>query len=682
MSNATATVSASWSPTALTTASASQTASRTASPTPSSNPTTIAGVNIIGNRAGVAGGGIFLSSCDALLGGVVVSGNTAPEGGGVFSTGASAVSVCATLFFNNLATQTALPVPTNASSLGAAMGSSALRGSATALASAFGGGWAVLDPLSDVHLCDAAACATYLEMDGGVTGASAMARLPFSVTLATLVAQAATAQRLYAGPTAARAAALTGPLAPGTAASRPSTASAAAVLGGLTAAAAQLAPNATNCAWAGNAASGPGGDISVRSSGTAAAVAAAFPPLVYLADSILYSSTSAVAGGAVYAATQPVSLSSLAIVGAVAGDVFACSSGGSDCALAARSSYDGVTSASGAPLGSAAGFGGAIALNAPVYAEITGVNVTGSSARYGGALWLSPYDAAFVAASADASIAALPPTVVASSSLPALASAVVIAAGTSVPLPPTFDGRIVMQSIAALNVSAAAAGGAVFVAGSGLPACFGCGPGLMTSGGSAAPAPAPVSAALLAAPPGYGPAAASLPVRLDVISTAPLTNGSVSLVSLVAAPVAVATLRLIDAFNQSATSDFTTVCTVTVLSAAGDGSALVLMYPAAYTAAAGVIGIFPFGITSAPGSAGTVQLTCTVGYAGTYYKLSRTVVPVVTSTITLKVAAVAAPAAPAPSGACGLATANLTVGAPVPHAVLLPSVAGEPITPD
>ncbi len=302
----------------------------------------------------MAGGDIYLSSCDALLGGAVVSGNAAPEGGGAFSTGASTVSVCASLFFNNRAAGVAVAAAAvNASAgAGAGAGSSSARGLTAALVGGggYGGGWAVLDPLSDVQLCDAPACAVYISAAGGRTVASAAARLPFSATLGTLVAQAARAQRLLAGPAPAPPAALARPLAPGTAAARPpADASAAALLAALLSAAAALEPNSTNCAWAGNAAAGPGGDVSVRASRPAAAVAAAFPPLVYLADSVLFASASAAAGGAVYASAQPVSLSALAIVGAVAGDVYACgraagsgSGPASACALAASTLYDGV----------------------------------------------------------------------------------------------------------------------------------------------------------------------------------------------------------------------------------------------------------------------------------------------------------------------------------------------------
>ena len=56
--------------------------------------------------------------------------------------------------------------------------------------------------------------------------------------------------------------------------------------------------------------------------------------------------------------------------------------------------------------------------------------------------------------------------------------------------------------------------------------------------------------------------------------------------------------------------------------------------------------------------------------------------PVVTSLITLRVSAMAAARLPVAAGACGVASANLTAGAAVPRAVLLPSVAGAPIAPD
>lgn len=631
---------------------------------------TAGAVTIVNNSAAVAGGGLALLSCDTVLGGITAIGNKAGEGGGVFASGSGGVHMCAALLMANEA-------------------------------AVYGGGLATQDVTKDVHLCNEAACSRFLLLttpSASTSSTSSEPRLPFRSLLASMTSRTQSALDTFSRPVQQQpqlsalalpryvSDALRGATPPAPASfdmaalwtGMAAAADAAAVDGAIAArvSALQGAGDNATCALAGNVAGVAGGDVSVRSASSAAAVAASGKRAVaYLRRSLLYASTSAAMGGSVYAAGVPVSLTSLDIVAPAAGDAFAAVSAGSTTA-AALSGNSTVTFTSGTG-GLRAGFGGAIALLEPVYAEVAGIRSVGAFARFGGTLWVQPFaaaSAAAIGATASAGVAAAGNSSSASSSSDETASAgpprldvrllstqeavtsvraMQAAAATSANLPPPpLDGRLLLSGMSVRNSSSAAAGAGLFLQGTFANGSVAAGLQALWNGSVAAAAPNGNSSASLGLPlvigqPPRAPAAArlaTLPVTIFGASTLPLSSdGVIDLVSLSPAPAPLAVLHLRDALNETTAYDDSTVCTVSVASLAdGGNSALALIYPPRYTAAAGIVTISPFGISSAPGSSGTARVTCAVSLGGVSYSLSAVVATVRTVRVRLQLDAVAA----------------------------------------
>lgn len=660
------------------------------------------GIVLLNNSATVSGGGLALLSCDAVIGGSVIQSNIATEGGGLYAKGSSAVHLCAALLQMNLA---ASDVAVNAD------------GSPSASTS-FGGGLALVDLTQEAHLCDETACSRFLLVTatGSTAAASAAStsRLPFRALLALLVSRAGDALSLLGGPR--RRPSLTGLAVPrlasdalrGASPPAPLSDDVAALWAGLAAAAAHAAAaqvglpagsNSTfpgagetaNCAWVANAADGPGGDVSLRSTSRASGAASSHA-VAFLRQALLYASTSATAGGSVYAGGVPVSLSALDIVASVAGDAYACitSANRSTDSFSAQCN---LTSSSGLR---AAGYGGAVALYEPTYAELVSIRVVGPFARFGGALWLQP-----IAATASSSTPTTGVGALASAQLQLLMNVPLTWQGSgtgamAVAVSP-HDGRILLTSLSLVNASASAGGASIAIHGA-LGNSSGC---------SAQTCPAALQtlgARVLVAPAAGGPsaraaasaAAASLPVRMQTVSTlAPGPDGAIALVSSVAVPQPVAVLHLRDAFNATATWDDTSTCTALVI--ATDGGSLGLMHSGRYTAAQGVVTLWPFGIAAAPGAEGTLVVACEVALAGVTYTLRVDVARVATARVRLQLSAVSAPAPVAGAAAAVAAEAAVpfcnstaasrvfrpATGAAVVQPVLLPTAVGtRPWAPD
>lgn len=498
------------------------------------------GITVLNNSAGVSGGGLALVSCDSVIGGAVVLGNSAVEGGGVYSTGSGSLHMCAVLVAANRAA--APGSPSRGSTAGPAVASPA-----------FGGGLAVLDATRGAHVCDDDACGRYLLLSGArdlVTAAGAppaTARLPFSALLSALVARSRAALAVFGGPQSVPApaslqllpwssAGLRGVVPPA-----PATGDLTALWSGLTAAAftvsaasalslnvsssgaaaAQLSAGAGKdayCAWAGNAADGSGGDVAFRSASAATAVAAAGRPAVSLAQSLMYASSAGVAGGAVYVGSVPAALFGLDLIAHSAGDAYV-GSAASCTPLAAAANTSAASaaqacSATGSTADAvAASFGGAIALNEPPFAALVRIRAAYPFARFGGALWLQPMPApkassvsgsgnatGQVAAGSEGSVrtaAELPqlaPRLLLDADVAAMVQSPSDSSGSSSAsggassgasgdiAPPVLDGRIVLVGNELSNVSASAGGAGLFVHGAvfssnGDAAAAGCDPG-------------------------------------------------------------------------------------------------------------------------------------------------------------------------------------------------------------
>lgn len=637
-----------------------------------------AGITFLNNSAAVSGGGLALISCDAVVGGAVLVGNVASEGGGLFATGSGALYLCSSILMMNAA----IPQGGAGASTGNTAATVGIGSGSPAAASTFGGGLALLDLSRDAHLCDSAACGRFLLLTARDIRAQAGStpRLPFAALLSVLMARANDAVRLLGEPPAVirlpsfsvsrmsadalRLAIPPGPqdgsfsaaasglfaAAAAAAATQVSASAAAAASGNSTARAAGVGDGAT-CAWASNAADGPGGDVSVRSASDAAAIAAGGrAALAFVSSALHYAGTSAAAGGSIYVANAPASLSSLDIVASVAGSPFACSNTNGSGAMLLDVSQCNITASS---IDAGAGYGGAIALMRPVYAEIVGVRVVSAFARFGGGMWVQPFGGSSSSAVNGTALAV--PTL--NLQLPSVSVALLSLAsqGTAVDvLPPALDGRLLVDGVVFSNVTSSAGAAGTFVQGAMSP-ITGC--GSTCSGrlqelvgsvvdlprlGGAPPRPQAFSAA------------AALPVNIFVMSTLqrPGDTGVMRLVSLVASSAPVAVLHLRDTFNLTASWDDSTVCTAAVR--AGDGSSLSLMFPPQYQASAGVVVLAPFGIAAAPGAAGTLQVTCEVSLAGVAYSVRKDVAVVETARVRLLLSAVAAP----PPEASGFGAAN------------------------
>lgn len=706
-------------------------------------------ITVANNSAAVSGGGLALVSCDAVVGGVTLLSNVADEGGGASAAGSGSLHLCAALFALNRA-------------------------------SAYGGGLALADVTRESHLCDEAGCARFLLLSsatgadsadsssgtgGAGTSASAssgLPRLPFRILLAALTTQARQAlstlgigdalteqpglslPRLWmdhlrgAVPPAPprqsveavwiglQAAAET---AAAEIAASAADAAAAAVTSGvapsLAAAAAAGAGDGANCAWAANAGGGPGGDVSIRSTSSAAIVAAAGRPVTYLRKALLYAGTSGAAGGAIYVAVAPVSLSALDIVALLAGDIYTCilsegataasisnnitnsSNGGlfdpaalSACNASLTASSSAVVSAS-ASLPSALGFGGAVALLQPVYAEVVALRCVSAAARFGGTIWVQPFEPAAstaVSVSADATVgASTPQTGAVTAGLPRLGSsllldavqvataravqaAAALAAGRSsaaLPAAP-LDGRVLLGSLALRNSSSAAGGGSLFVHGALRNTSAAAVAGLTTVLGKGHVMPLAGSGPLPRPP--AGARVATLPVAIHIAQVLPssVDSGAVALVSLSPAPGPLAILHLRDAMNETAAWDDDTFCIISVVSggigsasATGsssssassatlqDASALSLMYPARYVARSGIVTLSPFGIASAPGSTGEARVTCSIRLGDVAYDLTTRIAAVTTVRVRLQLDAIAAAGPLGPPSSAAPASALL-----------------------
>lgn len=613
------------------------------------------GIVMLNNSAAITGGAIALVACNAVVGGAVVIGNSAPEGGGVSVTGSGSLHLCGSLLQMNVAASRSDTAPSGASG--------------------YGGALAVVDASKEVHLCNEAACTRYVGLLMRGYDPSLLPLWPFPALLSRLV-QSASAAMSKLGVASSSS---TWPASPALAAARarmreagagavlpfaPAASDVQSLWTGMAAAAARnsllLAGNkrtkpgagdSATCAWAGNAAEGSGGDISVRTTRAAESVASSSQSLAFIGQSLLYSSSATAVGGAIFAQAVPVSLAFLDIASPMAGSIYdTCSTSGSInqtlCNVSA-SSIDGG--------GVTGGFGGAVGVRETTYLEIVGVRVVGAVARFGAGLSLQPFQfsgAATVAtgsafASGSPSIPVAKPVLVANGQGSWLPSADTQVAGrfgnSAAQVAMVQDGRVLLDGLLIGNSSAATAGIGTFLLGQ-LP------PRSMLSGISPDPVTAlptlSVDGKLLPAAGGQLPRtpssvpAASVPTRLELLRTLPLVQGAVPLVSLVSAPAPVATLRLMDAFNATVEWDDSTGCIASVISS--NGAALALVYPSLYTASAGLISIQPFAVSSAPGSSGMLRLVCTVTVGALSYELRADIVPVMTASVHLQLDAVAA----------------------------------------
>lgn len=626
---------------------------------------TTGSVSIINNTAAVSGGGLALLSCDTVVGGATIIGNSAGEGGGVFAEGSGGLHLCAVFLLMNGATT-------------------------------YGGGAALLDTSRKAHLCDEAACSRYLLLTSPTassarTAGSSEARLPFKILLAALSAQARSTIDAVGGlavsPRPAGfglsrnfSAILRGAAPPAPAlfsvnallSSMTTAAEAAAlsalVTGGLVAG----AGDAATCAWAANSASFAGGDVSFRSASLASAVADAGRPMSFLRRAFMFFGTAAKYGGSVYVAASPVSLSQLDIVAAAAGDAFICSDGStlsSDvsmvAALPCNISFSASTKsslASAADVARSGGFGGAVALVEPVYTELVGIRAVSAFARFGGSLWIQPFlrfaaapSSVNLSSSSQTADAMNTPAGVGVVNLRVLDAGAIISTQVSrlvavdagsgglsfaLAAPPSLDGRLLMIANAFLNTSAAAGGSAVFIHGA-LRSSFDAA-ALTTATNnsqqavsSLLPLQSQLRSAALASVSG-------IPVVIITTASMQLDGGDIAyLVSLAPASTPLAVLQLRDAFNSTTSYDDSTECSVSVISDDGRSS-LSLMFPPRYTAVAGVVTLSPFGIASAPGSSGRVQVSCFVALGSVAYTLSAVLMRVTTVKVRLRLDAVAA----------------------------------------
>lgn len=722
-------------------------------------------ISIVNNSAAVTGGGLALMSCDAVIGGAILLRNSADEGGGASTAGSGSLHLCAALFALNRAVSA-------------------------------GGGLALVDATRESHLCDEAGCARYLLLTSaaGSSGFSssdsggtvAVPRLPFRLLVAALTAQARrafssvgigdavlepaglalprlqidllrgavppaprqqSAEAVWSGLQEAAEAAAADMLA--SAASAAAAANLSGILSSVVAAALPGAGDAANCAWAANAVRGAGADVSIRSASSASAVAAAGQPVTYLRKALFYAGTAGAAGGAIFVAAAPVSLTALDIVAPLAGSIYACGvvAGGANVSSTTSSSASSNTpgnttmpacnaslTASSSDVVSDnqfAGFGGAIALLQPVYAELVAVRCISPAARFGGMLWVEPFEPVALAA-ASVSIGAAIDTAEISASAAAKASslsrldsrvlsgavrvgtaralqaAAALAAGrpnAALPAAP-LDGRLLAGAWSVSNSTSAAGGASLFVHGALRNASASAVSELVDALGDGNLPPLAASGPLPRRP--ASARAASLPVGVLVASSLPLSAdaGAVQLVSLVPAPGPLAVLHLRDALNETAAWDDDTVCVVSVVSSGGssgtDGaqgsSSLALMFSPRYVAQAGVVTLAPFGIASAPGSSGQVRVSCSVKLGDVAYSLTTLITTVMTVRVRLQMDAVAAAAplglvasaAPVPtlqpfcnrSEAAESKPSAFTRPAPgsrVLRPVLLPVVAGSPV---
>lgn len=664
------------------------------------------GIVMLNNSAGITGGAIALVACNAVVGGAVVMGNSAPEGGGVSVTGSGSLHLCGSLLQMNLAASRSDVVVSDGA------------------ASSYGGALAVVDALKEVHLCNEVACTRYVGLLMRGYDPALLPRWPFPALLSRLVQSASAAMSKLGGPSTSSSGAW--PASPALAASRARLRAAGAVLPsapagsdvealwtGLAAAAAsssaQVAGNngtrpgagdSATCAWAGNAAEGSGGDVSIRATRSAESVATSGQTLAFLGRSLHYASTAASVGGAIFAQNVPVSMAYLDIAAPMAGDVYSsCTTSGPPLCNVTASSVDGT--------GVSGGFGGAVGVREATYVEIVAVRVVGAVARFGAGLSLQPFQSGSAAAVVTGSSVAS-----GSASIP-VAKAVLIANGQGSWLPSSDtqvagrlgasssqvvmvqDGRVLLDGLLIGNSSAATASNGAFVLGQLLARSEFNGisvdtvvalPTLTLDGKPLPAAGGPLPRNSSAMPAG------SVPVRMELLRTLPLVQGAVPLVSLVTAPGPVATLRLVDAFNATVEWDDSTGCVASVISS--DGAALALAFPSLYSAAAGVVSIQPFAVASAPGSSGMLRLACTVTVGALSYELRADVVRVATASVRLQLDAVAAapPAhfAPTVSAFCNRSssagTGSFDVVRPSPgtviaHPVLLPVVTGARVWP-